>query len=159
MKLHRHSTYCLIAVLLYLAARPAVADTVDISIPSSLAFVVWDIAAPSTGSPDPFHIGFENANLTSGNRLKITVKANGPNFTSAVGSSIPAGNASWTTANAVGGAGSGGTLSSSAYTQVFLSSTNPSSGGVDLLWTLAAPGQGVKAASHSLTITWKIESL
>jgi hypothetical protein len=33
------------------------------------------------------------------------------------------------------------------------------SGHVDLGWTLAAPGSGIRAGNHHLTIRWKVESI
>jgi len=33
------------------------------------------------------------------------------------------------------------------------------SGRVDLGWPLAAPGSGIRAGTHQLTIRWKVESI
>ena len=33
------------------------------------------------------------------------------------------------------------------------------SGHIDLGWTLAAPGSGIRAGNHQLTIRWKVESI
>jgi hypothetical protein len=52
-----------------------------------------------------------------------------------------------------------GTLSATSYTLVFQSNPSPSSGHADLEWTLAAPGGGVRAGLHQLTVRWKLESI
>jgi len=52
-----------------------------------------------------------------------------------------------------------GTLGSSSYATVFQGNRATPSGHVDLGWTLAAPGSGIRAGVHQLTIRWKIESI
>jgi hypothetical protein len=42
---------------------------------------------------------------------------------------------------------------------VFQSDPARTSGHVDLAWTLAAPGSGIRAGTHQLTIRWKLESI
>jgi hypothetical protein len=58
-----------------------------------------------------------------------------------------------------GGTGWNGTLGSSSYALVFQSDPARTSGHVDLAWTLAAPGSGIRAGNHQLTIRWKLESI
>jgi hypothetical protein len=80
-------------------------------------------------------------------------------FTPPSGPSIPASNVSWSNLGANGGVGMNGTLSSSSYALVFQSDPGRTSGHIDLRWTLSAPGSGIRAGNHQLTIRWKIESV
>jgi hypothetical protein len=75
------------------------------------------------------------------------------------GSSIPVSKVSWTTLGAGGGTGWNPTLSSSSFALVFQSNPATPSGHVDLVWTLTAPGSGIRAGIHQLTIRWKVESI
>jgi len=65
----------------------------------------------------------------------------------------------WRILGAAGGAGLNGTLNSTAYSLVYQSNPNPTSGQVNLEWTLAAPGSGILAGTHRLAIRWKVESI
>ena len=90
---------------------------------------------------------------------RIAVKAATANFSTSYGTAIAANKVSWTTSGVSGGSGSSGTLSSSSWTQVFLSNTNPSSGSITLRFTLAAPGSGTKAGLESLGLSWRFSSV
>jgi hypothetical protein len=49
-------------------------------------------------------------------------------------------------------------LSSTDYVPVFVSGANPSSGEVDLRWTISAPGASIRAGYHTVSLEWKFES-
>lgn len=134
------------------------AEQVGVTVSSSVSFNVLNVAASSSGSPSAT-VNYSSASLTSGHKLKISVQAAAASFTTSTGSAIPASNASWTVSGASGGSGSSGTLSSSTWTQVYLSNANPSSGSVSLDFSLAAPGGGVKAVMQTLGLQWKFESV
>jgi hypothetical protein len=134
-------------------------ETVSIAVPSAVSFSVTDVSRNTTGSPSPATISFSNASLNSGKALRVSVQADASAFTPPSGSSIPVSKVSWSTLGAAGGIGWNGTLSSTSYTLVFQSNPSPTSGHVDLEWTLAAPGSGVRAGIHQLTIRWKLESI
>ena len=92
--------------------------------------------------------------------LRISIKADSSTFTPPSPSlEIPAANVRWTTSNASGGSGANGTVSSSAWGQLFQSALLATSGGVDVTWTLGAPGGGIRAGSHTLTIRYKLEAI
>lgn len=135
------------------------AEQVTITLPASVTFDVSNITIATQGAPNPVKITFSDASLLSAASLRISVRANAPHFTAPGGNPIPASNVSWTTGRATGGKGFNGTLSSSTFTPVYESKRNPSSGSVDVRWRLAAPGAGVRAGNHSLTLTWKLESV
>jgi hypothetical protein len=134
-------------------------EMVSISVPPAINFQVTDVSRSTSGAPTATTISFSNAVLNSGRALRVSVKADAAAFTPPSGSSIPASNVAWTTLGASGGVGSNGTLGSSSYALVFQSQPATASGRVDLSWTLAAPGPGIRAGSHQLTIRWKVESI
>ena len=149
-----------LAVLAFLCGLGAIlhAEQVGVIVSSSVNFNVLNVAASSSGSPSAT-VNYSAASLTSGHKLRISVLAAAANFTTSTGSPIPASNASWIISSASGGSGSSGTLSSSTWTQVYLSNANPTSGSVSLDFSLAAPGSGVKAVMQSLNLQWKFESV
>jgi len=148
-----------IAAALALAQTTAGAESVNISMPASVLFFVTDVGMSTTGSPNPTTVSFESAQLDSGKALKISVQADAASFTPPSGMAIPALNVSWTTSGAVGGTGSNGTLNASSYNQVYQSFADPSTGSVNITWTLASPGSGIRAGDHTLTVRWKLESV
>jgi hypothetical protein len=161
---HRHTAALIpvTATLLAMAlccARPVFADSVDVNIPSFLGFDVQDVTQATTGSPDPFTVAFSNAVLTSGNTLRISVIASAPSFTPPAGPAIPVSNVTWTPTGAVHGSGNPGTLSGTVYSDVYDSAANATSGSVNLSFSLAAPGGGIRAGNHTVSATWKIESV
>lgn len=133
------------------------AEQATVAVSSTENFNVVNISASSAGSP-AVTVNYSSASLTSGHRLAISVKAGSANFSTSSGSAIPATAISWTVASASGGSGSSGTLSSSAWTQVYLSNTNPTSGSVSLNFSLAAPGSGVVGATQNLQLQWQFVS-
>jgi hypothetical protein len=140
----------------------AAQETVNITMPVFVGFPVADVSRSTSGAPSPTTISFSNANLTLGKSLRVSVRADADAFTAPSGPGIPASKVSWTTSGAGGGVGSDGTLSSSSYTRVFQSNpalTAPLAGQVDLAWALGAPGAGIRAGNHQLTIRWKVESI
>ena len=136
------------------------AETVDITLPAAISFNVFNVNSTTTGSPNPASVSFTNTSLDSGRHLKISVAADTANFsTPGSGTAIPANKISWTTSSPVGGSGSDGTLSDTAYTTLFTSNADPSSGSVNVQWSLATLPAGVAAGNHTLTLRWKLESL
>lgn len=132
-------------------------ETASISVPLAISFPVTDVSRSTSATPNVTTISFSNANLNSGNALRVSVQSDAAAFTPPSGSSIPVANVSWNNLGTNGGVG--GTLSSSSFALVFQSEPGQSSGQVDLGWTLAAPGSGIRAGSHQLTIRWKLESI
>lgn len=142
-------------------AVPAVAQTADVDLPAAVSFSVFDVSASSTGSPNPTRLQFTSIDIDASQVLRVNVQADAAAFTPPApgGSTIPASRVSWTTSGAQGGSGTSGTLSDTAYGQVFESATSVTSAQVDVHWTLGAIGGGVRAGFHDLTLRWKIESV
>jgi hypothetical protein len=148
-----------IAAVIASVVSAAAQETVSITVPSTLSFQVTDVSRTTSGAPNPATISFSNATLIPGRALRISVQAGSAGFTSPSGPGIPASKVSWTNLGAGGGTGWNGTLGSSFYALVFQSDPARTSGHVDLGWTLAAPGSGIRAGDHQLTIRWKVESI
>ena len=134
-------------------------ETVSISVPLAISFPVTDVSRSTSGTPNVTTISFSNANLSLGNALRVSVRADAAAFTPPSGSNMPVSNVSWNNQGANGGIGWNGILSASSFALVFQSDPGRTSGHVDLGWTLAAPGSGIRAGSHQLTIRWKVESI
>jgi hypothetical protein len=154
------STLVLVAVLVAAARADAAAQQVVlISLPSSVGFNVTDVSQPTIGGPNPTTVSFTIVNLALFHVLRVSVKADA-DFVPPGGAAIPASRVSWTTTNANQAAGSNGTLSTAAFTEVFETGSGVlGSGGVDVRWTLAAPGATIRAGTHVATIRWRLESV
>ena len=147
------------AVVLAVSGAAAAQDTVSIGVPSFVGFLVTDVTRSTSGSPGPTTVSFSSASLGPGKALRVSVHADTATFAPPSGPGIPASKVSWSSAGASGGIGMSGTLSSSSDALVFQSDPARTSGHVDLEWTLAAPGAGIRAGNHQLSIRWKVESI
>ena len=142
-----------------LVPAAASAQTVTVSVPASVTFNVTNVGVDTVGSPAPTRVSFSGLLLL--NVLRISIKADAPTFTppSPSPTSIPSSNVRWTVSNASGGSGSNGTVRSAAWTQLFQSALLAPTGRVDVTWRLAAPGGGIRAGSHTVTIRYKLEAM
>ena len=129
-----------------------------ITVPAGVSFPVTDISSPTSGSPSPTTIAFSALTLPLGKAFTISVRADASSFTPPSGGAIPASSVSWT-ASAASGTPSAGALSASAYTLVYRTVANATSGSVSIDWTLAALDglSGLRAGSHLLTVRWKMD--
>jgi hypothetical protein len=141
------------------AVSAAAQETVSISVPMAVSFQVTDVSRSTSGSPQVTTISFSNATLSPGRALRVSVQADAAAFTPPSGAGIPASKVSWNTLGASGGVGLNGTLGCSFFALVFQGDPAMTSGRVDLGWTLAAPGSGIRAGTHQLTLRWKVESI
>jgi hypothetical protein len=149
----------MLVVLVSIAAPAAAQESVTIQVPSFVSFEVADVGVSTPGAPSPSGLSFSNAILIPGRVLRVSVQADAASFTPPNGPAIPVSKVSWSSLGAAGGTAWGGTLSSSSYALVFQSDPLTLAGRVDLAWTLAAIGSGIRAGLHQLTIRWKVESL
>ena len=134
------------------------ADTVYVSVPTSVSFFVTDVSSPTPGNPSPTTVTFSDASLKKDRGVRLSIRADG-NFTGPGGSSIPASHVSWTIASATGGLGVGGTLGTTAYTELFQGFADTPDGGAEVAWTLAPITDPVRAGTHTLTVRWRVESM
>jgi hypothetical protein len=160
----RRFTLSAIVVAIAVVARPALAQqVVTITVPTGVSFNVVDVTATTSGSPAPTSVSYSTAlNFTKTQQLKVSVQATSSTF-SGPGTTHPAASKISWTATAAAGSASNGTLSSTAYTQVYLSPKDlkvTSSGSVNLTWTLAAiAATGLRSGTHTLTVRWKFEAI
>lgn len=147
-----------LGLLIFSVSVTATSETVKVTLPAALSFAVTNIGAATAASPNPTTISYAQLTVNTGHALRISVKADA-DFTPPGGPAIPASLVSWTTSAASNGVGSNGTLSAVAYGQVFETTLTKKSGNVDVAWTLAAPGAGVRAGNHVLTMRWKLEAI
>lgn len=152
-----YRTAALVVLGLATGWQPAAAqEAVQISVPPAVFFQVLDVHDSITASPTS--ISFTNAVLGPGRALRISVRAEG-DLAPASGPAIPAASVSWVTSNASNGVGINGTLSTATYVDVYQSLPDAQSGGVDLTWTLSAPGEPRRAGNHQATLRWKVEAI
>jgi len=148
------------AVVLGCATRAAAQETVNMTVPAGVSFSVADVSAATAGSPGPSVVTFSGGTWPppGGRRFAISVRAEAATFTPPAGGSIPASYVKWT-ASTSSGTASGGTLSSSAFTEVYRSLTNTPAGLVNVSWELAALSavSNLRAGTHTLTVRWRLE--
>jgi hypothetical protein len=150
----------MLTVLLLLRAETldSAADSVSLTVPAAVGFAVTNVGVSTAGSPSATPVTFSSLSVSGSRVLRISVKADG-NFVPPGGQAIPAAKVSWTTSGVINGIGSAGVLSTSAYGQLYQSSNGKKVGGVNVSWTLAAPGTPLRAGVHALTIRWKFEAI
>lgn len=157
MKLQR--IVWILALLLVVGRSTAArAQTATISMPAGVSFAVSNVTQSVTGSPGPFRIVFSTKSITGNNNFYVSVKADTATFAGPGTTRIPAAKVSWTATPIGGGTGSPGTLSSAAYSQVYVTGNNKS-GAIDMTWTLASiAAAGLRAGTHTLTVRYRLEA-
>jgi hypothetical protein len=153
------SRWCALLLVLGGGVRTtAHANTVDITIPATVTFVVTDSNASSTaGSPSPFRISYHSFSAPNPRSLSIEVRAESINFTPVNGTAIPVSKVTWTASNAIGGTGYSGTLDASTYRMVYLSTSTSTSGQVDLNWNLSTVGGSTRAGTYTAVLRWRLQ--
>lgn len=139
------------------AREPAQVTLVRVFVPPAVLFQVPDVAR-QTAASGPVTVSFDSAALVVGQVLRISVRADG-DLAMPGGAAMPASNISWTTSNVVGGIGMNGVLSKTIYTPVYQSNVDATSGRVDLTWTLAPPGGGIRAGTRQAALRWRFEAI
>jgi hypothetical protein len=151
-----------IPIALALWSTPAAAqnERVTVTVPTTVTFYVQNVSVSTTGALSPSTFSFTNLHLAHGHSLRVSVKAGAVNFASPGGTAIPSSYVSWTVSGASNGTGSNGALNSAFFTQIYQSVVDlKKSGSVNITWRLAPPPAGIRAGTHTLTITWKLESI
>lgn len=136
------------------------ADSVNVTLPPSVSFMVTDITQSTTGNPSPTAVTFTDYAPGGGSNLHISIQSSAADFTKPgdAGTAIPAAKLSWNAGSpSAGGATFSGTLSAVTYTEVYHG--NAASNSFDLTWTLAPLDPTIRAGTHALVATWKVESL
>jgi hypothetical protein len=145
----------------------AVSEQARVTVPAGISF---DVANITTGtSSGDVAISVQNIVLTSATKqLRIALTANAGSFTPPVAGATTwaAGDVSWTAGPGGGpnqwqnATGSAGTLSNSAYNPVATCNADTASCSIaKLTFTLASKPTVKRSGAHTLTVTWKFESI
>jgi hypothetical protein len=150
------------ALVVATLAQPATGQTIQVTVPAGVAFAVNNASASTTGSPATTPVSYSQpTGFAKSDKLRISVRADASAFTGPGSTHPAASKVSWT-ATATNGTPSNGTLSSTAYTQVYQSAGNlktTDSGTINLAWTLASIlAPGLRSGVHTLTVRWKFEA-
>jgi len=134
-------------------------DVATVTVPATLTFAVHQVGSASSATAA---LSVTAISIAGTNQLKISLNAAAAAFTppSAGATTWNAADVSWAAGSWSHGTGSPGTLSSSAYTTVATCSVNALfCNNNAIAFTLAAK-PGVKiSGNHTLTMTWKFESI
>ncbi len=144
----------------------SVSEQATITVPAAVAFSVTNVTAQTTATDAS--ISLANIVLaTATKQVKISLMANAGSFTPSVGGATTwsATDVSWTTPN--GGGGSwvngvrvNGTLSSSVFGEVATCTADAAScSTTGLSFKLAAKPTVQRSGGHTLSVTWKVESI
>jgi hypothetical protein len=149
----------LLLLLLALAAAPLSAESVQVTVPTSVYFNVDNVATSTSSASNPVLVTFQAASLDSGKVLRLRLRPSASVFSTQDGAEIPAAKLRWTIGGATGGTGFSGTADAANFVTVFQSNAQASSGTISLNLILDAPGSGVRATDHTLAIEWLFESV
>jgi hypothetical protein len=137
-----------------------VSEQARITVPATVTFNVSDVGASTAAAPAT--IAVDHIVLaTATKQLKISLQANAASFTPPVAGTTTwdAGDVSWNAPTWTNATGASGTLSSSTFTQVAACDTNTSACSTTaLVFTLAAKPAVRRAGTHTVVVTWKVES-
>jgi len=138
-----------------------VSEQARVTVPATVTFAITDVSAGKAASAASVTI--DNIVLaTATQQLKLSIQASAANFTPPVvgATTWSAGDITWNAATWTNATGSSGTLSSGAYTTVTTCAANAATcSTTGLIFTIAAKPTVNRAGSHTLTATWKVESI
>jgi hypothetical protein len=138
----------------------SVSEQCRITVPSTITFNVTDISANTNATAS---VTITNIVLSAATKsLKLSLQAGAASFTPPVGGATTwaAGDVTWAAGTWTNGTGQAGTLSNSAYVEVATSDADAASmSNASLTFTLAAKTSVKRSGSHTLSVTWKVESL
>jgi hypothetical protein len=138
-----------------------VSEQARVTVPASVAFTVADVSSSTAASAAAITID-RIVLATATKQLRISVQAGAASFTPPVVGSITwaAGDVSWNAATWTRATGAAGTLSSSAFTAVATCNADAADcSTTGLVFTLGAKATVQRSGNHTLTVTWKVESI
>jgi hypothetical protein len=138
-----------------------VSEQCRLQVPTTITFPVTDVTI-STPAPAASVTITSIVLATATKQLKISLQAAAANFTPPVvgATTWGAGDVSWNAAAWTNATGAGGVLSSTQYNEVATAVAD--TGGASttaLIFTLAAKATVKRAGNHTLSMTWKVESI
>ncbi|CAN5673722.1 hypothetical protein BH18ACI5_BH18ACI5_29880 [soil metagenome] len=137
---------------------PPLLETARVTVPAVIVFEVNDIGATSDAITGVTVISFDQTSLTPGRALRLSAKADG-DLTRADGGPVPVATITWRTSAVSNGAGVNGTLSKTAFTEVYQSNILVTSGSVTVTWSVALSGTPMRAGPHQLSLRWRVDSV
>lgn len=139
----------------------SVSEQADVSVPATISFPVTDIASSTSASAAS--VSASNIALDSATKqLKISVQADAAAFTPPVGGATTwaAADVTWNAATWTSATGASGTMSAGAFGEVATCTADTASCSTSGLVFTLAPNTSVKrSGDHTLSVTWKFESI
>jgi hypothetical protein len=138
-----------------------VSEQARVAVPAGVLFSVGDIGASTAASAASVTID-QIVLATTTKQLRISLQAGAASFTPSIGGSPTwsASDVSWNAATWTQATGSAGTLDASSYNAIATCTAGVSSCSTSqLIFTLAPNTAITNAGNHTLSVTWKIESI
>ncbi len=138
-----------------------VSEQCTVDVPAGVTFNVEDISSATVASGASVSMT-AIALATATKQLKVSVQAGAAAFTPPVGGAVTwsASDVSWNAATWTNGTGASGTLSNASYTAVATADADAATTTTaDLVFTLDPKGTVKRSGNHTLTISWKFESI
>ena len=139
----------------------AVSEQARVTVPAGISFNVSDVTASTAAGAASVTVS--NIVLaTDTKQLKISIEAGAGSFTPPVvgATTWSAGDVTWNAATWTSATGASGTLSNSSFNEVATCDADVASCSTSgLVFTLGAKGTVKRAGNHTLTVTWKFESI
>lgn len=138
-----------------------VSEQARVVVPANVTFNVTDVAASTAASGASVTID-RIVLATATKQLKVSIQAAAASFTPPVvgATTWSAGDVTWNAATWTNATGAAGTLSNSSYTAVATCDANASAcSTTGLVFTLGAKSTVQRSGSHTLSVTWKFESI
>ena len=138
-----------------------VSEQARVVVPATITFNITDVSASKAAGAASITI--DNIVLaTATKQLKLSIQASAANFTPPVvgATTWSATDITWNAATWTNATGSSGALSSSAYNAVATCTANAATcSTTGLVFTLGAKATVQRSGNHTLTATWKVESI
>lgn len=138
-----------------------VSEQARVTVPANVTFNVTDVTSSTAASAASVTVS--NIVLaTATKQLQVSIQAGASSFTPPVvgATTWSASDVTWNAATWTNATGASGTLSSSAYNTIATCDADVAScGTTGLVFTLGAKGTVKRAGNHTLSITWKFESI
>ena len=128
-----------------------------VTVPTVVTFQVPNVSATTEAISGSTVISFDQAILTPGRGLRLSVKADS-DLTRADGGPVPSATIAWRTSGASNGVGINGVLNKSSFTPVYQSNALVDSGRVTLTWSITLGGTSYRAGTHQVLVRWRVDS-
>ncbi|HEV8578331.1 MAG TPA: hypothetical protein VGX68_04555 [Thermoanaerobaculia bacterium] len=139
----------------------SVSEQAQVTVPSGVTFNVTNVASSTAASAASVTVS--NIVLaTATKQLKVSIQGGAASFTPPVvgATTWAVGDVTWNAATWTNATGASGTLSNSSYTEVATCAADAATcSTTGLVFTLGAKSTVKRSGSHTLSMTWKFESI